>query len=423
VSSQTGQTGQTKVPQTVAQTPEGSLPETTSTISQTSFNKSRRVSQAAGKTRRSTTIDRALEETELASEFVPLTLVADERVLENGTLVRLTVPRARLIAMGVPLQMEAERGQGREKKMLDASIFFHIFFREGRENKMRRRSNNCWLVLGVLLALNVAGGAQDPPGGKRKPWGPPPSNGQQGERRGPPDGGPPPGRGFGSPSFEMFSDGKVVKGAPYSASAVIETVQTLADGAKIINKKTDQIYRDSEGRTRREQTFDRVGPFSVDGQAQQHIFINDVVAGTRIFLDPGRRTARQMPTREGKGSRFQPPPPPPDSDGRKTESLGKQMIEGLEAEGRRTTITIPTGKIGNDRPLQSVSERWVSTELQIVVLSKHKDPFMGETTYQLVNINRSEPPHSLFEIPSDYTIEEGGPGGPPWGERRKPPHE
>jgi hypothetical protein len=31
---------------------------------------------------------------------------------------------------------------------------------------------------------------------------------------------------------------------------------------------------------------------------------------------------------------------------------------------------------------------------------------MGENTYRLTNINRSEPPHSLFELPSDYTVKE-----------------
>lgn len=49
------------------------------------------------------------DEQEIASEFVPLTLDTDERALANGTLVRLEVPRARLIAMGLPLRVEADR--------------------------------------------------------------------------------------------------------------------------------------------------------------------------------------------------------------------------------------------------------------------------------------------------------------------------
>ena len=285
----------------------------------------------------------------------------------------------------------------------------------------------CLQVLGLLLALSVVSGAQDSPSGKRKQWAP---GGQAqerqgerpGERRGPPpdrDGRP--GPGFQPPPFEMFSDSKVVKGAPYSATAITETIQTLADGTKITHKKTDTIFRDSEGRTRREQTLDRLGPFVLEGKPQQLIFINDVVAGMRIFLDPNRRTARKRPSHEGPPSR--PAPPPPAGGERKSESLGKQTIEGIEAEGTRTTITIPTGRIGNDRPIEIVSERWESPALQVVVLSKIKDPFTGETTYRLTNIERSEPSRALFEIPSDYVLEEDKRGRPPGGDRRKPPHD
>src|SRR5262249_29941945 len=90
-----------------------------------------------------------------------------------------------------------------------------------------------------------------------------------------------------------------------------------------------------------------------------------------------------------------------------TESLGKQMIEGVEAEGQRVTVTIQAGKIGNERPIVTVNERWYSPELQTVVLSKNSDPRIGETTYKLINIDRSEPNPALFQVPSDYTVEEG----------------
>src|SRR6187431_2762158 len=73
--------------------------------------------------------------------------------------------------------------------------------------------------------------------------------------------------------------GKVVKGAPYSAEAVTETIQTLADGNRIINRITSMLYRDSEGRTRREQSLKGLGIFGTGDQALQTIFINDPVAG------------------------------------------------------------------------------------------------------------------------------------------------
>jgi len=97
----------------------------------------------------------------------------------------------------------------------------------------------------------------------------------------------------------------------------------------------------------------------------------------------------------------------------KKEDLGKQTIDGVEAEGMRTTVTIPAGEIGNERAIEIVSERWYSPELQLVVMTRHSDPRTGETTYKLTNINRTEPAKSLFEVPSDYTIKEGLPSRSP----------
>jgi len=96
-----------------------------------------------------------------------------------------------------------------------------------------------------------------------------------------------------------------------------------------------------------------------------------------------------------------------DSANAQKESLGKQLMEGIQVEGTRSTLTIEAGKIGNDLPIQIVSERWYSPELQVVVMSKHSDPRVGDTVYRLTNINRSEPAHSLFEIPADYKIDQG----------------
>ena len=88
----------------------------------------------------------------------------------------------------------------------------------------------------------------------------------------------------------------------------------------------------------------------------------------------------------------------------KSEPLGKQTIEGVAAEGTRSTVTIPAGVIGNELPIQSVSERWYSPELQTIVMTKRSDPRFGETVYRLTNIQRTEQPSSLFEVPADYTM-------------------
>ena len=263
---------------------------------------------------------------------------------------------------------------------------------------------NWWTIiasLAIVLTCSIGVRAQKGPPPRHGPGGP----GPQGDR-GPGHG---PGRPFGGGleflSSEMRFGDKVVKGAPYSAEAVLESTQTLSDGTHITRKSNALIYRDGEGRTRREQTMEALGPFAVSGDAPRLISINDPVSGVNYILDPSNKTARKMSSHGG------PPPPhqPPPSSESKTESLGKQTIEGVEAEGTRSTVTIPAGQIGNDRPLEIVSERWYSAVLQTVVLSKHKDPRMGETVYRLTNINRSEPARSLFEVPSDYKVEERTP--------------
>ena len=97
-----------------------------------------------------------------------------------------------------------------------------------------------------------------------------------------------------------------------------------------------------------------------------------------------------------------------DSINAKTEQLGNMFIEGVQAQGTLTTTTIPAGDIGNDRPINIVDEQWYSPELQMTIMTKHSDPRTGETNFALKNINRSNPPPNLFEVPSDYTVTAGG---------------
>lgn len=240
-------------------------------------------------------------------------------------------------------------------------------------------------------------------------------------------------------SSEVSFDRKVVKGAPYSAEATTETIQTLSDGNRIVRKNSATIYRDSDGRTRREQTLGAIGQWTAAGDPPKTIFINDPVARVNYVLDPKAQTARKMSIPQlGPGQTFirvpappSVPAPPAQPNGTapgvrvfenavpapntgsierhapKVEALGKQEIEGVEAEGTRTTVSIPAGKIGNERQIDIVTERWYSPELQVVVYSKRSDPMAGETIYRLTNINRDEPARSLFEVPPGYTLKEG----------------
>ncbi len=240
--------------------------------------------------------------------------------------------------------------------------------------------------------------------------------------------------------------GEVVKGKPYSAESVTESTQVLGDGNRIRNRNTAQIYRDAEGRTRREPSLPALG-LAPGAELPQLVFINDPVAGLHYVLNVKERTAQKMKigappqhlaelkTKMEMGHVEMAPaggrgvavagiaagPPMPHEgavhtmtyshaasmQGGKTESLGRQTIEGVEADGTRTTWTIAAGEIGNDRPIDIVDERWYSQELQAVVMSRHSDPRMGETVFRLSNLSRTDPPRSLFEPPADYKVSEG----------------
>ncbi len=253
---------------------------------------------------------------------------------------------------------------------------------------------------------------------------------------------------------------KTVKGAPYSAIAEAETIQMLTDGNHIRNKTVTTIYRDSEGRSRRETAGKTPG-------VPAEVFVSDPVTGANFTLYPEQRmamkkgapveirmAAEKMLAEQGmkqatltgdktvtitangqtlqldqltleqraaieqkmaaaKAGTMVMKEGQPAVGGvmtRKkpgtTESLGQQTIEGVLCDGKRTTTTIPAGSIGNDQPINIVSEEWYSPELQVLVLTKQTDPRHGETIYRLTNINRSEPARTLFEVPADYTIQE-----------------
>lgn len=98
-----------------------------------------------------------------------------------------------------------------------------------------------------------------------------------------------------------------------------------------------------------------------------------------------------------------------DPENVKVENLGERTVQGVKATGTRSTTTIPTGAIGNDRPIVSVLEQWTSPELGVVVLRTLQDPQIGETVYRLENIDRSEPLKSLFEVPAGYEVKESQP--------------
>ena len=242
--------------------------------------------------------------------------------------------------------------------------------------------------------------------------------------------------------FEM----KSVPNAPYQAEAVTESIMTLADGNRIVKKTATRVYRDSAGRTRKE----TLGP---DGQVVS-VFISDPAGSSSYAIDPASGTATRTAvayavahtTGDAGGATVSHAgvsggtatwtvatktnaDPAKIQEQQKSvivtagkggvlkvvegfnlakdvvkEELGEQTIEGVLATGTRTTSTIPAGVLDNEQPIRIVSEEWFSQELQVLVLTRHSDPRVGDTTYRLTNISRTEPARSLFELPAGVSI-------------------
>jgi hypothetical protein len=223
-------------------------------------------------------------------------------------------------------------------------------------------------------------------------------------------------------SAEMAGAGEVVTAAPYTATATTESTQVLADGNRIVNKTSSFVARDSQGRTRRETDLHRIGTMQVD--SPKTVFINDPTKHTQYIFSPGGEATKVVRSEgnwkespqiiELRGQREQRlkekvivnvqgahegQQSKESSEQVKHEDLGTQTIEGVSAQGKRETVTIPAGQIGNERPIEIVTETWFSPELHTMVLRKHSDPRMGDSSYRLTDIKRNEPDAALFQPP------------------------
>lgn len=242
--------------------------------------------------------------------------------------------------------------------------------------------------------------------------------------------------------------GAVLKNAPYSAQAVTERTQTLADGNQIANRRTTMTYRDSAGRTRQE-FRDAKGDVVT-------VMITDPAAGTNLILHPRDRTAVKVEHRPRDGSediivkrveglddaerrriqrdvRIQVSKALAENGGALrnmqmevaplvngafadlkwaakavTKDLGTRDFNGIKAEGKLRSYEIPAGEIGNRNPIVVSDETWTAPDLMVTVYTKHSDPRSGDVVFRLENVKREEPAAALFAVPADYTVREGG---------------
>ena len=292
---------------------------------------------------------------------------------------------------------------------------------------------------------------------------------------------------------------RVVKGAPYCADAVHETVQWLPDGSgaapnRIVRAQTSRLCRDGEGRTRQE----------LDRNGRKLVYLRDPASRETWLLDPERKTARRVTPgpalaalhadagamrdfgermrewargfadsqREAARSGRTPPTPPTlptpptppvpptpptpptaatpptppapvvitrTEDGRhhtevrvvqlrgpeatewtvpppvqwratnlaprgagSVQPLPAKDVEGVRANGERTTWVIEAGKVGNEKPIHITREVWTAPDLMLTVSSRDFDPRSGEVNYRLKGLKRGEPDAALMRVPADY---------------------
>lgn len=235
-----------------------------------------------------------------------------------------------------------------------------------------------------------------------------------------------------------FAQMRSAQNNPYTATEKTTVVQTLSDGTHIKTETVTFLARDSSGRTLRKSEL----PFSRDQSMVQSI-VSDPVARTNIFWTTFNKVATRIhmpgpppqsssagfsalgsgstvaavsggigssgtfitsstltsgPAGVNMNSRQQPEP--------HTEKLGTQSINGVLADGIRTTVTYPIGLVGNDRPIESVNETWTSTDLHIILRATSTDPRSGTRTTEVISLDRAEPDPSVFQPPQGYEIKD-----------------
>jgi len=212
----------------------------------------------------------------------------------------------------------------------------------------------------------------------------------------------------------------LISGHPYSATA--RTITRSPDGKNVDRSTSEFIARDDQGRTRREFNSSPSMPGSDGGRMPLNISIVDPAAGVGYNLNVEKKVAMKRTlnpamienqTRVPNQSLLELARAQSVNRPNMTvEDLGTQVVNGVAAQGVRTTTTTPAGTFGNDRDLKTVVERWVSTDLHILVKSITTDSRSGPTTYELTNLQLGAPDPSLFQVPAGYTVQEGpGRGG------------
>ena len=221
----------------------------------------------------------------------------------------------------------------------------------------------------------------------------------------------------------LAEDPPAVPGQPYSAVAEIKSTTVFADGNRIVRTNTVRSFRDGQGRTRVERSM-----AEIDGSGAQpntSVTLTDPVKSERVILNSVSKTAIVYKTQSGGpapvlgaispaeiapfgllGLRMGLGATSMTEAAADTTSLGEKVVNGVLAAGTRLVRTIPSGVLGNEKPITSTLDRWVSTDLGITVQITDTSSIGGTTTLNLQQIVRGEPEAALFTVPADYKRQE-----------------
>lgn len=231
--------------------------------------------------------------------------------------------------------------------------------------------------------------------------------------------------GMGSPASANGALERVIVSEPFVADSLTEFLQTAADGSHVRHTSTATVARDSMGRTRYSQNLSLL----ISGTPRSLTIIRDPGAGFRYLIDSVEKVARKEAIPTGVAANANRSPQTwtardaavrivrasiasmlmthgavVDQRSVVITQLGDRNTEGLTASGVSAAAEVPSGAIGNEKPLTFTSEAWFSNDLGIVVASRIADPLQGETSLQLKQIRRTEPSSDLFEVPAGYRI-------------------
>ena len=201
-------------------------------------------------------------------------------------------------------------------------------------------------------------------------------------------------------------------GAPYSGKETTVKVQMLTDGTKTTTTFVEYVWRDAEGRTRRELIRN-----DNSGAQYRSVIITDPVGGVYLKWEEGNPSAKQIvnvwPVTRAQRVTAPPASAPPtlpnpaamvSTPDYRREVLTPQYINGVYSEGTRTVHSFRLEGESSNRVIEVTNEIWISSDLRIIVRRVHEDPRSGTEATNVTDVVRGDPDPSLFQAPEGYDV-------------------